>query len=82
MERKENMGKNKVIFEITNCCSCPYHYKEQIYTADSWEHELGVYCSKVVDKNSYNHQHKLVCADDWNVEKYADIPNWCPLLKK
>lgn len=72
---------NKVTFEITNCCNCPNHYVEHIYTPDPWEHEEGVYCSKVLDSDSYNHKHKLVCADDWNVEKYADIPDWCPLLK-
>jgi len=72
---------NKVCFDIDNCCDCPNHYKERIYTADSWEHEEGVYCSKVEDKNSNNKQHKLVVSDDWNVRKWSQIPDWCPLLK-
>lgn len=72
---------NKVYFEIDNCCKCPYSYQERIYTPDSFEHETGVYCSKTEDKKSYNRLHKLVAEDDWDVEKYANIPNWCPLLE-
>lgn len=41
---------NKVCFEIDNCCDCPYHYTERVYTPDPWEHETGVYCSKLEDK--------------------------------
>jgi hypothetical protein len=71
---------NKVCFEIDNCCQCPHHYQERIWTPDSWEHDYGVYCSKVEDKKSYNKKHKLVAEDEWDVEKYSKIPNWCPLL--
>lgn len=71
---------NKVCFEIENCCDCPNHYIEKIDTPDPFEHEEGVYCSKVDDKNSYNKCHKLVVADDWNVKKWSQIPDWCPLL--
>ena len=53
------MNKIKVNFEIDNCCDCPNHYTEKIYTPDSFEHEEGVYCSKVNDKDSYNKKHKL-----------------------
>ena len=70
---------NKVCFEIDNCCDCPYHYKETIYTPDSWDHFIGVYCSKIEDKKSYNKQHKLVAEDDWDVRKYSQIPDWCPI---
>lgn len=70
---------NKVCFEIDNCCDCPNHYIERIYTADSFEHEEGLYCSKVDDKNSYNKKHKLVVADDWDVRKSSQIPDWCPI---
>lgn len=73
---------NKVCFEIDNCCDCPNHYKEKIYTPDPWEHETGVYCSKVEDKNSYNKQHKLIVADEWDVKKWSQIPDWCPLLSQ
>ena len=71
---------NKVTFEIVNCCDCPYHYTEFIWTPDSWEHERGVFCEKVLDKDADDYRHKLVCADGWDVRKYADIPDWCPLL--
>ena len=67
---------------IDNCCDCPNHYKEKIYTPDPWEHETGVYCSKVEDKNSYNKQHKLIVADEWDVKKWSQIPDWCPLLSQ
>lgn len=70
---------NKVCFEIKNCCDCPNHYIEKIYTLDSFEMELGCYCSKVEDKNSYNKKNKLVVADD-DVKRWASIPDWCPLL--
>ena len=43
------------------------------------EHEYGVYCSKVEDNNSYNGRNKLVAADDWDVEKYSQVPDWCPI---
>ena len=72
---------NKVVFEITNCCCCPYHYVEPIYTPDPWEHEEAVYCSKTIDEET-DTGNKIVCADGWNLDKYADIPDWCPLLKK
>lgn len=76
------MGYNKVYIEIANCCDCPYHYKEQIYTSDWFEHEMGVYCSKVADDKSYNKQHKLVAADDWNIREYTQVPDWCPIILK
>lgn len=72
---------NKVCFEIDNCCDCPHHYKERIYTPDSFEHVTGVYCSKVIDMNSYNKKHKLVIADDFDVRKWSQIPDWCPLKR-
>lgn len=71
---------NKIYIEVSNCCDCPHSYTEQIYTADPWEHEMGVYCSNIVDEESYNRKHKLVCADDWDIRASADIPDWCPCL--
>ena len=70
---------NKVIFEIDNCCKCPHSYQERVYTPDPFEFETGVYCSNVEDKNSYNKKHRLVVADE-DVEYWAQIPDWCPLL--
>ena len=45
---------NKVCLEIKNCCDCPNHYTERIYTPAHFEQEVGVYCSKVEDSDSYN----------------------------
>ena len=73
---------NKVCLKITNCCDCPNHYIERIYTSDSFEHEEGVYCSKVEDRNSYNKKHKLVVSDDRDVRKWSHVPDWCPLCSK
>ena len=64
---------NEVKLIITNCMKCPYHYVEKIYTPDSFEHEEGCYCEI---------SNKLVVADDWNLEKWANIPDWCPLVGK
>lgn len=72
---------NKIVFEIDNCCRCPNSYQERVYTPDSFEMEFGCYCSKVEDKNSYNKRNKLVVADE-DVERWASIPDWCPLLCK
>lgn len=72
---------NKIVFEIDNCCRCPNSYQERVYTPDSFEMEFGCYCSKVEDKNSYNKRNKLVVADE-DVERWANIPDWCPLLCK
>lgn len=73
---------NKVQFEIDNCCDCPYHYIEHIYTPNSFEHEEGAFCSKVNNKKSYNRKHKLIVADDWDVRKCSNIPDWCPVKQQ
>ena len=72
---------NIISFGIDNCCDCPYSYTENIYTPDSFEHEEGIYCSKVDDTNSYNKKNKLIVADDWDIRKWSQIHDWCPLLK-
>lgn len=71
---------NTLTVNITNCKDCKNHYCERIYTADSFEHEEGMYCSLVTDKNSYNHKHRLIASDDIDVTRYSDIPDWCPML--
>ena len=76
---------NKVCLEITNCCDCPNHYKQRVYKESAENpdaHEIGVYCSKVGDKDSYNQKHKLVVMDDNDVRTWADVPDWCPLLEQ
>ena len=70
---------NKVCFYIENCCDCPYSYIEDILGADSFDHDKAVYCSKVEDRNSYNKEHRMIAADDWDVRKYCQIPDWCPI---
>lgn len=69
---------NTCLLEITNCCDCPNHIISRIYTEDSFEHEEGVYCTKIKNKNN---KFKLVASDDYNVKKYSHVPDWCPLLK-
>ena len=73
---------NVVCIKIDNCCDCPNHCEEKIYTADPWDHEMGVFCTKVPDKNSPNKKDKLVAEDDWNVRRWSQVPDWCPILKK
>lgn len=65
---------NIVTFKIDNCMKCPFHFVDKIFTDDSWNHEEGCYCKKS--------DNKLVGADDWHLEEYTKIPDWCPLLNK
>ena len=73
------MNKAVIHYEIDNCCQCPHSYQEQVHTPDPFELEVGCYCSKTPDKTSYNKKHRLVAADE-NIERWALIPDWCPLL--
>lgn len=73
---------NKVCITIDKCCDCQHHYVQRIYTADSWEHVEGLYCSKVTDVRSSNQKHRLVVSDDWDAREHSRIPDWCPLLNK
>lgn len=72
---------NIVNMRIENCCDCPKSYCEKIYTPDPFEHEEGLFCSKVPDTNSYNRKNKMIVSDEWDVKRYATIPDWCPLLE-
>ena len=73
---------------ITSCLQCEYHTIRQIYTPDSFEHEEGLYCKLVEDHTESWVRHtyggptyyRLVVADEWDVRRYADIPDWCPRL--
>lgn len=73
---------NKVKFVITNCMDCYYSYTERIYTPDSFEIEIGCYCEKIEDKESYNKKHKLIVADDKDLRYWTKIPDWCPYCNK
>lgn len=76
---------NEISIIINNCLQCPKCYTQKIYTEDSFEHEEGAYCSLAIDKSTNcfgkNGKHKLIGFDDWHLEKYTNIPDWCPLLK-
>lgn len=75
---------NEVIVRIDNCLKCINCYTAPILTTDSFEHEEGAYCKLVSDRSTSgfgkNGQHKLIGSDDWHLENYTQIPNWCPLL--
>ena len=69
--------KNELIITINNCAQCSNHCIERIYTADSFEHEMGLYCKATPQSNKPG---RLVASDDRDVTKYSDIPDWCPML--
>lgn len=79
---------NKVLLEISNCSECPNHYVAGIITADSFEHEVGLYCMKTRDTEDSWERHtrdgylpyRLVASDEWNVRKISKIPDWCPYV--
>ena len=85
------MGNNEVVLKISNCSKCPNHKCHQIYTEDSFEHEFGIYCTKIEANPDERWacktmngwvKYRLVVFDDWDPAKYAKVPDWCPLLKK
>ena len=61
---------------IDNCCDCGYSNRERIHTADSFEHEEGLYCTKFC---SVDGTPRLICSDDKDLRPYANVPEWCPL---
>lgn len=75
---------------VTNCSQCRHHIIRQIWTQDWFEHEEGLYCTLVEDCSDSWARHtsggptnyRLVISDDWDVRRYADVPDWCPLLPK
>ena len=75
---------NEVILKIDNCLKCSNCYTAPIHTADSFEHEEGAYCKLVPDHSldgfGKNGDHKLIGSDDWHLENYTKVPDWCPLL--
>ena len=78
--------ENTVTFKIENCMDCPNHYVEGILTADSFEHESGCFCKKVKEDRAerqhfHRQEYKMVACDDWHLEKYTQIPDWCPLIQ-
>ena len=71
---------------ITNCADCKDHLEKDIRTADTFDHETGIYCGLTPDdtdsweRNTFGGptNFRLVVADDRDPKKYARIPDWCP----
>ena len=78
-KREDGKEQNHFFLKIKNCCDCPYSYTKPVYTPDSWEHETGIYCRKIKDKEEKD---KLIVADDWDLRKWSQIPDYCPLINK
>ena len=82
--------KVKIEFEVDNCTKCPFHEKHQVYTPDSFEHEVGIYCAITDDTHDSRERHtydgeiqkRLVTSDNWHPEEDAETPGWCPFLLK
>lgn len=78
---------NIATIKIDNCLNCPHHFVDRIWTADSFEHESGCFCMLVreddmVKKEFHRQEQKMVGCDDWHLERYTKVPDWCPLIKK
>ena len=79
---------NVITVEIKNCLDCPHSLVSDIFTADSWDHEMGCFCKKAVDekyKKDWTNitrsgvlPYRCVGSDDWHLRKYTDVPDWCP----
>ncbi len=74
--------------EVENCISCPYSEKHQIMTPDSFEHDMGIFCSKVEDSELKRYTYdgtitkKLVFSYERPSEiEGQEIPDWCPYKK-
>ena len=55
------MQLSVITLKIDNCMDYPHSLVSDIFTADSWEHEVGCFCKKTVDeKYKRNGQIQLV----------------------
>ena len=70
--------------EVKRCVDCPFSEKHQILTPDSFEFDMGVFCSKI-DEIQEKHStydgvitKKLVFSYEWLSEINQEIPDWCP----
>ena len=71
--------------EIERCFDCPFSEEHQLLTPDSFEHDIGVFCSKTKEDALGNHHtydgiitKKLFFSYEWPSEIRPDIPDWCP----
>lgn len=77
---------NEVSVKFTQCKDCNHSHVEAILTADSFEHESGIYCGKCKEPRPeerwgvHSTDDRLIASDEWDPRKYSDIPDWCPLL--
>lgn len=72
--------------EIKDCRECPKSKETRIYTSDSWELVMGVFCTlKPKGKEStdeYNRTENARCGMYETFDKHTIMPKWCPLDKK
>lgn len=76
---------NEVNVRITMCKDCNHSHEEKIYTADSFEHESGIYCGKCKDPDPYpgaQTKDRLIVSSDKDPREISYIPDWCPLLER
>ena len=81
-----------ITLKIDNCMDCPHSLVSDIFTADSWEHEVGCFCKKTVDekyKKEWTNAtrsgvlpYRCVGSDDWYLKEYTDVPDWCPFKQE
>lgn len=82
------MRKAKITFEVDNCLNCPYCEKHQLMTPDSFEHEVGAFCSQTeaISKEWVHETYdgiiskRMIGCDDWHLEQYTKVPDWCPFI--
>lgn len=81
--------KAKISLVVEKCVQCPFHETHMIVTSDSFEHEQGLYCSKVEDDSESWGRHtydgfidrRLIGADEWSISEIP-VPTWCPFITK
>lgn len=73
---------------VENCINCPCSEQHQMVAPDSFEHNTGVFCSKVEDSELERYTYdgiitkKLVFSYEWPSEiEGHKIPDWCPYKK-
>lgn len=78
------MGVEISLF-VERCTDCPCSEEHRLITPDSFEHEIGVFCSKLemgtLEKTStYDGiiTKKSIFSYSRPSEKFFEIPAWCP----
>ncbi len=63
-----------VNLKITDCRQCPFSKEKRIYTGDSFENVMDVFCTKTDRSNNK-------CGGYETFDKHQILPDWCPLIK-